>query len=197
RKSDAVPASILSYGLGYPCILLLAGVSVLNSDAPDIVSAMELMGLGLPALFVMVFATWTTNVNNLYSASLSVARVVPGYSDWKVTTVCGVVGTVMAAAGIMNHFIDFLILWGVFIPPIAGIYLSDFFFRGDSEIRRHDDKARTESVFSWSAGGAWLLGSGWGTLAYFLPSITVTGIPAIDTLCVAVVAYVLLRRVAN
>ena len=29
------------------------------------------------ALIVMVFAIWTTNINNLYSASLSIARIVP------------------------------------------------------------------------------------------------------------------------
>ena len=51
------------------------------------------------------------------------------------TIVLGVVGSVLAAAGILGHFTDFLIVLGVAFPPIAGIMVAEYFvvkqWRGD------------------------------------------------------------------
>ena len=48
-------------------------VSSRNPGQPAVLPAVD----AIFALIVMVFATWTTNINNLYSASLSIARTVP------------------------------------------------------------------------------------------------------------------------
>ncbi|MEM1261449.1 MAG: cytosine permease [Pseudomonadota bacterium] len=190
--SDAIPAAALSYGLGYPAILLLAGLPVLLNTDGDLIGAMQDIGLGVAALLVMVFATWTTNVNNLYSASLGVARVFPGVPDWLVTTLCGVLGTAMALAGIMNVFIGFLILLGVFVPPIAGIYLVAHYRRS----AEWTDAAEPARVV-WPAVLAWGLASGWGLLGYVNADFVLSGIPVVDTLLIAMASFATFDRLAS
>ncbi|MCY4156885.1 MAG: cytosine permease [Gammaproteobacteria bacterium] len=185
RRGDAVTGAFLSYGMGYPLVLLLAGLPVLVSADTDLISSMASLGLGVPALAVLVFATWTTNVNNLYSASLSVARILPDARDWLITLVCGAIGTLLALAGIMDHFIDFLILLGIIVPPIAGIYLADYFLLRLTRINAGRDGPVPD--FRWDAVAAWALGCAVG----FLESASgwsVTTVTAIDTLLAAMAA---------
>lgn len=191
--ADALPAAVLSYGIGYPFILLLAGLPILLSEGTSLIAAMETIGLGVWALIVMVFATWTTNVNNLYSASLSVARVFPRVPDWTVTIACGVLGTLMAMAGIMDVFVDFLILLGVFIPPIAGVYLTDYFLLSNGRIKLAKSDA-SEARVLWPGAIAWVVGSAWGLAIYNFPGLDLSGVPAIDTLGVGMLSYFALMK---
>jgi branched-chain amino acid transport system permease protein len=48
----------------------------------------------------------------------------------------GIVGTIAALGGIADNLIDFLIVLGLLVPPIAGVYLCDFFL-----LRRTDFSA--------------------------------------------------------
>ncbi len=181
-RRDAVTGSFLSYGLGFPLVLLLAGLPVLVSADTDLISSMTALGLGIPALVVMVFATWTTNINNLYSASLSFARILPKARDWVITLVSGVIGTLLALAGIMDHFVDFLILLGIIVPPIAGIYLAEYFLIRPARL----DSGQPDAVrsFRWAAIGSWAIAGALGFLerAY---DWSITSVTAIDTFLLA------------
>ena len=191
-RHDAITGSFLSYGLGFPVVLLLAGLPVLVSAEPDLITAMTSLGLGIPVLIVMVFATWTTNINNLYSASLSIAQMMPRVRDWVITLVSGVIGTLLALAGIMEQFVEFLILLGIIVPPIAGVYLADYFLLRTTRI----DVDRSDPVpdFRWDALSAWGLGcavgflestSGWG----------LTSVTAIDTLLTGMIVLWIWNKV--
>ena len=180
---DAISGSFLSYGMGFPLVLLLSGLPVLVSADPDLLSSMTSLGLGVPALIVVIFATWTTNINNLYSASLSIARVLPRVRDWVITLVSGVIGTLLALAGIMDHFVDFLILLGIIVPPVAGIYLAEYFLIRPTRINA--DQLEPVARFRWPTIGAW----GIACVVGFVESgfdLSITGVIAIDTLLIAV-----------
>lgn len=179
RRRDAITGSFLSYGLGFPLVLLLAGLPVLVSAEPDLITSMTSLGLGIPVLIVMVFATWTTNINNLYSASLSIARMMPRVRDWVITLVCGAIGTLLALAGIMDLFVEFLILLGIIVPPIAGVYLADYFLLQETRI----DANRTDAVpdYRWDAMAAWSIGCAVG-FAERAGDWSLTSVTAIDTL---------------
>ena len=179
---DAFTGSLLSYGFGSPLVLFLAGLPVLVAAEPDLILAMTGLGLGLPALVVMVFATWTTNINNLYSASLSIAQILPGARDWVITVAAGVIGTAVALVGIMEYFVDFLILLSIVVPPIAGVYLADYFW-----IRpRRIDVDRIDSIPNYRVGAlvAWAIASVFGLLANVY-GWRIVGVTAVDTLLVA------------
>ncbi len=179
RRRDAVTASFFSYGLGFPLVLLLAGLPVLVSAEPDLITSMTSLGLGISVLIVMVFATWTTNINNLYSASLGIARMLPSVRDWVITLVCGAIGTLLAVAGIMDFFVEFLILLGIIVPPIAGVYLADYYLLRETRI----DVQQTDVVpdYRWDAMAAWSIGCAVGFIER-TSDLSLTGVTAIDTL---------------
>ena len=184
----------LSYGVGFPLILLLSGMPVLVSAEPDLILSMTSLGLGVPALIVMVFATWTTNINNLYSASLSIARILPKARDWMITLISGVIGTLLALAGIMDHFVDFLVLLGIVIPPIAGIYLTDYFLVGQTRIK--SEQPNVIPNYRWSAIGTWVIASTFGLLSSVY-GLNITGVRAVDTLLIGIGTYWAWSRVVS
>ena len=181
-RRDAITGAFLSYGIGFPVILLLSGLPVLVSAEPDLITSMTSLGLGIPALIVMVFATWTTNINNLYSASLSIARIMPKVRDWVITLVSGVIGTLLALAGIMDHFVSFLILLGIIVPPIAGVYLVNYFLIRPTRINVEQLDAVPD--FRWDAIGSWAIACALGFLER-AQDWSITSVTAIDTLLIA------------
>ncbi len=153
-------------------------------DGASPIASMTSLGLGIPVLIVMVLATWTTNINNLYSASLSIARMMPRVRDWVITLVSGVIGTLLALAGIMDHFVEFLILLGIIVPPIAGVYLADYFLLRETRIAivQHDPVPE----FRWDAMTAWGLGCAVGFVER-MSDWSLTSVTAIDTLLMGMV----------
>lgn len=194
RDSDAVKGALLSYGSGSQLVLLMTGIPALATGEKDLIVTMSMLGLGLPALAVLLLATWTTNVNNLYSASLGFAQVLPRWRDWSITLVAGLAGTALAVVIGMEHFVSFLVFLAVAIPPIAGIYITDFFL-----LRRFARlPSAQERVPNWNASAfaAWLVASGVGTYEA-LNKVSASSVPALDTALVAAVAFYLFSRLSN
>ena len=110
---------------------------------------MILIGYGGMALVVIIFATWTTNVINLYSTALAARASVPLGQYRSVVIVSGIVGTVAALIGISENLIDFLVVLGLLVPPIAGVYLVDFFYfkRTDFSAERLADFSAVRGTF--------------------------------------------------
>src|SRR5690606_23099716 len=71
RASDGVFAAFVSLGVAFPAVFFVAALPSLATGELDLVVVMMALGLGFPALAMIVFATWTTNANNLYSTSLT------------------------------------------------------------------------------------------------------------------------------
>jgi cytosine permease len=102
-----------------------------------------------------------------------------------LTVVLGVIGVIIAALGIWNHFIDWLNLLGVIVPPIGVIILVD-----QALVRRNVD---VEIPWArWQPFAAWAVGSGLALLAnYLAPGLST----ALVGLVCAGLAYYLLSRV--
>lgn len=191
RPADSVVAALCSYGTCSPLVLVVAGLPVMLSESKDLVSAYQSIGLGLPALIILVLATWTTNVNNLYSTSLGLSQVFPRVNGSIITLVSGAVGTAVGLAGIMEYFVGFLLVLGALIPPVAGIYLVDFFWTK----RRHYCLLNLQRApdFRLLTFLAWMSGASVGLLSTY-GDLSPTGIPALDSLLCAGVVYVMVGR---
>jgi cytosine permease len=190
-RRSAVTSMFVSYGVGAPVILLSAAVPSLVTGEADLMKIFLGLGLGLTALFVLVFATWTTNAANLYSSGLSLAATFRTVRPWKLTLIAGALGLGVALSGVIAVFIPFLIFLGVLMPPVAAIYVVDFYLLAR---RRYDVATLARGpAMRWQAFAAWSLGSAVGVLTAS-DMATLSTIPACDSLLAAGLAYFGLMR---
>ena len=179
---DAFVAAFLGNGGGIVISTSLAMIPALALGALDPIQWFKLLGVGAVALVVLVFATWTTNGVNLYSTGLVAGSALPDQRYGPIILVTGVLGTGLALWGVADRLTDFLILLGLVVPPVAGVYLTRFFLLGDQDYSREalerrphlDPAALAATVLSGIVSGH----------AYFT-GFTVTGIPSVEALVLA------------
>ncbi|MFC3052846.1 cytosine permease [Kordiimonas pumila] len=190
-NKQAVIGMLLSFPIATPLLVLLAAVPTMATDDVDIMNIITGFGLGLPALVILVFSTWTANSVNLYSYSLSLAATIRSIKPWVFTIVGALIGGIMAVVGIVESFVPFLLLLGVIIPPIAAIYVIDnFTVFGNG----YDAKNLTEGPsVRWRSIVTWLVSAAVG-LAGMYDVIALTTAPALDATLVAVVLHMILRK---
>ena len=191
---DCVTASFLGQGGGMSVAYLAAMVPVLAWGELEPMNYLVAMGFGTTALAVIVFATWTTNVINLYSTALACRASLPAGSYRAAVLTLGVVGTAAALAGIADWLIDFLLVLGLLVPPVAGIYLADFFV-----FRRRDFSAAHLAARRPLRVNALLVTVGAGAVStwLYLRGASVTRIGALDSLGLAFAAYVALESLGR
>ncbi|ACT08098.1 permease for cytosine/purines uracil thiamine allantoin [Dickeya chrysanthemi Ech1591] len=176
------------------------GLAILIARAlntADIVTIMSQTAGGI-GLVTVIFSTLRINDINLYSSSLGIANAVEGVTGRKlsykaITLLIGLIGTFLSVIGILDRFVDFLTLLGVFFPPIIGVMLVDYYILRTSraqldESRRRGELPGADSTpdVGWSAILASLAGSAVGLF-------TAWGIPALNSLLAASVLYGLIK----
>lgn len=183
-------AAALHFGIAYPLILLMLAAVSIHSGERNFIDILTVLGFGVAGLLILVFATWTTNTGNLYSTSLVLKTIVRGVPQWLLVLVVGILGTVLAIVGITHYFIDFLLFLGISIPPIAGIYIADYFFVHRGRYRIAD--LEWQPAVAWPAFAAWALGAGVAWLTTY-GAFVLTTIPACDAIAVAFAIYLVSR----
>ena len=191
---DCVTASFLGQGVGMTVAYVFGMIPVMVWGELEPMTYMIVMGFGIAALAVLVFATWTTNVINLYGVSLSCRASIPMGNYRNVTVIGGIVGTIAALVGIADFLIEFLIVMGLLVPPIAGVYLCNFFFLGRRDFSAEHLAARPAIEIN-----AMIVGIGAGLVAswMFFGGWSVTSIAPLDSLIIAVVAYLALEKLTS
>ena len=185
-------AAVLSYGLGVPFVLIAVAIPSIITGEKDLLLIMLSLGLGITALMLLIITAWTTNAGNLYSSSLVLGTIFQRVQKWKICIMAGLIGTVFAASGITDYFLPFLLLLGVCIPPIAGIYLADFFFIRNKQYDLF--KLQKMPAIRINAFVAWLLGISVASMTS-RDIIFLTSIPSCDAVLTAFSAYILIEKV--
>lgn len=189
---DCVTASLLGNGFGNAFSMLIAVIPALATGFIDPMTYMISLGVLGSAFIILVFATWTTNSVNLYSTTLAAAVIVPKVTEWKLMLVCGFFGTALAVAGLADYFITFLEWLGVIVPPVAGVYLADYFIlkRQDFEL----EKLAKVADYDMAAIVAWVISTLISALAFWL-DVSVTGIVSLDALVLTVPVYLVCTKI--
>lgn len=126
--------------LGITLATIILGEFIINGlaiiiahklNTPDIVSIIT-VSTGTWGLFAVIFSTLRVNDLNLYSSSLGIINAVESVLGIKmnytyVALFVGVLGTLLSVGGILEHFVDFLTLLGVVIPPVLGVMITEYF----------------------------------------------------------------------
>ena len=188
---DCVSASVLGNGVGN-CFSMLMGVApAIVTGLLEPMAYMIALGLAGSAFVILVFATWTTNSVNLYSTTLAVAIIKPKIPEWKLTVACGVIGTALAMIGITDYFIGFLEWLGVIVPPVASIYLTDYFVLKQKNYSLTLQDSLPD--YDRAAIVAWVIGTAISAFT-FVSEFSLSTIPTLDALVITAPIYLICRR---
>ena len=188
---DCITASFLGQGGGITIAYILGMIPVLVWNELEPMTYMLVMGFGAFALAVLVFATWTTNVVNLYSTALAARASVPLGDYRSLVIVGGIVGTIAALVGIADHLIDFLITLGLLVPPVAGVYLCDFFLLNRTDFSESRLESRPAIRINALIAG---IGSGLLATWMYYSELSLTSIGSLDSLSISIVVYLALEK---
>jgi len=145
------------------------------------------LGSGLVGALIISLAQWTTNDNNLYSASLALNNILEK-DKWKVALGLGIVGTIAGYSGAVNFFVNFMILLGTVVPPMAALLISDYLVLPKLGFERNYDyndiSYKNIPFIKWSAVIAW----GTGVLV----AVVTPGVAAVNGIIATLIAHVAL-----
>ena len=184
---DCALISVTGNGIGAGGALILAMLPALAFHEEDPMRYMATLGLVGIAFATLVLSTWTINAINLYSTGLVTSTAFRKTAYGRIVIGCGVLGTIVAAIGIADRLIGFLVLLGLVVPPIAGVYLTDFFvlrrndYAADHHLQ-HSEMTNLNGILACAAGGAI------GILTYYL-HVSLTGVPTIESFVSAGLLY--------
>lgn len=178
-------ATIIGFIVANSFIIVAGYLSTLATGMGDLPNAMLHLGLGFPALMVLILAQWTTNDNNLYTSSLGLSNIFRiGRS--RIVIIVGVIGSILGGLGVADYFVSWLVVLGIGVPPMAGVIIADYYI-----IRKQNYKFKDESILpKWNANAllAWLIGCVVGFTVKF-------GVASLNSLIVTVVAYVIIMKI--
>ena len=152
-RKDAIWGSIMGMIPGGVLLLGVGAILSILQGTHDITDIFSKLGYPVLALSILILATWTTNVVNAYSGGLALNQLLmlPESKRPISTLIAGAIGTGLAVMGILNHFIDFLMVLTTAIPPVAGVLISDYWlaksFQKDTNLK-----------FNWLGFVAWASG---------------------------------------
>ena len=72
----------------------------------------------------------------------------------RLTLILGIVGGLLAVAGVWSLFLDWLNLLGIFVPPIGAVIITDQLLLGGIERAAADKPFRGAAFAAWAAGAA-------------------------------------------
>lgn len=192
---DVVKQTLLGVTLG-ELVMCTAGVLLAHALRTDSVVDIVTSSSGFVGTLIIVSGTLKINDWNLYSSTLGIVNALQTsfgvvVNRRIVTIVVGVAGSVLAALGILDHFIDFLTVLGVVIPPIAGIMVTEYFlvrtWRAELD-RSADGLPATEPTLVIGTLVVWLVAAAVG---YYVT----WGISSLNSLVVAMVGYFVFAKV--
>lgn len=191
-KADVIKQTVVGVSLG-EFVIGLSGVLLAHAAATGNVVAIVTTSVGFVGLIIVITGTLKINDWNLYSSTLGLVNFIStafnkNLNRVTTTIVLGVVGSVLAAAGILGQFTEFLIILGVAFPPIAGIMVAEYFVvrRWRSELDATRESGRLPATAPRIVPATiiiWLVSA---LVGYFVT----WGIPPVLSLLVSMVLYI-------
>ncbi|WP_226356525.1 cytosine permease [Pseudonocardia sp. ICBG601] len=195
-SADVVKQTVVGFTLG-EYVIGMSGVLLAHAIRSDDIITIVTSSVGWVGTLIIILGTLKINDWNLYSSGLGVvnfAGTVLGrtVSRPMVTLALGVVGSLLAAGGILDLFTGFLSVLGVVFPPIAGIMVAEYFvvkrWRGDLEAARATGALPATSP-TWVPATLVI----WAAAA-LLGGLVDAGLPSVNSIVAAFVLYVVAGR---
>lgn len=121
-------AAFTAFFLGNGLMIFAGGIGAVAFQQSDMVEVFLSMGIVVWAVLILTLNIWTTNDAGAYAFAVAGAEFFN--KNNKTPFIIGgvAISTVLAVSGAYNFLIPFLIMLGVFIPPLGGVMIGDFLF---------------------------------------------------------------------
>ncbi|MFJ8952959.1 purine-cytosine permease family protein [Streptomyces sp. NPDC102381] len=177
-------ANFVAYALG-GVVVAIGGSADPAADGGGFLPLLTGHGPLLTALAVLfVFVNLGSVASHcLYNGAVGWAALTPAKMR-PLALGLGLLGLLFALSGVWGHFVDWLNLLGVFVPPIGAVLITDQYLR-------RKGRAAVVRDYRWGALGAWAAGALAAGLAhYLLPG----SVDPLFGIVVAAVVHVLVER---
>ncbi|NBJ36456.1 cytosine permease [Serratia fonticola] len=194
NRKHALIGALLTFLVAYPLLYWVGATPSALSGQGSLLAAMAAFGSVLPAALLLVFACITGNAGNMFQGTLVVSTLLARFPKWQITLVLGILAAIVGSMDIMTWFIPFLLFLGIATPPVAGIYIADFFLYRRNGYQ--ESVLVAEPQIKLLTFVAWAVGSAVGFMTVN-GIFTLTTIPSVDSILVACVGYALLSRIGR
>lgn len=176
--------TIFGYLIANSFVILAGYLITAATGESDLPVAFLAMGLGVAALLILILAQWTTNDNNLYTASLGFANCLP-FTKHQIVIVAGIAATIVGALGLADYFTTWLNFLGIGIPPVAGVIICDYYLLKGQK-------------YEYGPGTKYCKVNVWAFVALLVGAVigfaVKWGIASINSLVVSIVVYYILMK---
>jgi NCS1 nucleoside transporter family len=197
-KKTSVVSTWLGINVGQAWFIIVGAIGVigvalasghLDPETSDPSSTLAELGLGLVAFFILVFATVSTNVTNLYGAGIGLINLVHGKKP-RVALAYVAVGQLILCfapllfASFLDYFMTFLSFVGGLFVPLWTLIVVDYFL-----VRRR--RVVESALFDLTGGDYWYqAGWNWRGIAAFVSGVIVyfvvtLGFPDVEAIATA------------
>ncbi len=131
RFAKNTSSSFWGTWLGYFVVsswMYFVGLSAaLATGSADPIPMLLNLGLGVAALVIVLFSTFTTTFLDIYSTAVSTLNIFPQLGEKRGVIIGGVLGTLVALRFPIEQYENFLLFIGAMFCPLFGIVLADYF----------------------------------------------------------------------
>ena len=183
--SAVVKATLIGVMPAALLMILVGAIMSIGTGNYDVAAMFAGLGLPIVAMLVLILATWTTNTGNAYMSGLAACKMF-SIKDSKrplVTMICGVLGVIMAIAGLADFLNTYISILGAVVPPIMGVVICDYWVICKA---KKENWSPVRGI-NWIGIIAWVIGGGFALLET-LGVVTVFS-SALDGVIIAFVAY--------
>ncbi len=182
RPSHALIAALLAFFVGNGLMIAAGALCGLVYQEADFVTLMGLQGMLGTGVLLLFLNLWTTQNNTIYGFAMAGCAFF-GTSRRVLVTVSGcALGLSLAAMGIYEWLVPYLVLMGTTIPPLGGLVMAEHLTR--SWHRSPGDQSIRLNALIAYLGGA-------------LAAVLLPGVSAVNGVAVAFLLYVAFRRVEH
>lgn len=188
-------SSFLAFGVGFFAFVSMGAIAVKGTGSGDLITLVVTMGgvvFTIIAFLLLLFSTWSSADNNVYSAGLAFSKLFnkPKYI-FTIATV--LIGAVVAATGVYQNLAAYTGLLAMLMPPIGAIISIDYFYvkKGIKDKTANISNYNMTAIVAWSVAVLvdFFTGNPLGLLPYKI------GVSGINGLLVGAVVYFVLSLV--
>jgi cytosine permease len=154
NSKESLIATATAFPIANGIAMLFGGIitaAALESGNPDFFHYIAAKGglLAVVAVLLLFLNLGSVCSHCLYNGAVGWSNLL-GKKMRMLAIVLGFIGVVLAISGAWNHFISWLVILGVIVPPIGAIIIMDqFIIRKAADIK---DNFRKNSFIAWAIG---------------------------------------------